>query len=130
LLKKLTLNSAHILLSVFWNTKVQYFHGCHIRKNIVQSVTQANTSAQGAVHHLFMNMYRRLQFIGGKIMATTTQNRLLRFLKEELLLPSDSIDLALRHTVKSSGSLPIILWHYGLITLDQLSSIYDWLETA
>jgi hypothetical protein len=75
-------------------------------------------------------MYRLLQVIGGKIMANTTQNRLLRFLKEELLLPSDSIDLALRHTVKSSGSLPIILWQYGLITLDQLSSIYDWLETA
>jgi hypothetical protein len=75
-------------------------------------------------------MYRLLQVIGGKIMATTTQNRLLRFLKEELLLPSDSIDLALRHTIKSSGSLPIILWQYGLITLDQLSSIYDWLETA
>jgi Protein of unknown function (DUF2949) len=77
-----------------------------------------------------MDMSRRLQFIGGKIMATTTQKRLLRFLKEELLLPSDSIDLALRHTIRSSGSLPIILWHYGLITLDQLSSIYDWLETV
>jgi Protein of unknown function (DUF2949) len=115
---------------VFWTAKVQYFYGCHIHKNIVQSVTQANASAIGAVHHLFANMYRLLQVIGGKTMATTTQNRLLRFLKEELLLPSDSIDLALRHTIKSSGSLPIILWQYGLITLEQLSSIYDWLETA
>jgi hypothetical protein len=64
------------------------------------------------------------------MMVATTQNRLLRFLKEDLRLPSDSIDLALRHCDKSSGSLPIILWHYGLITLDQLSSIYDWLETV
>lgn len=63
-------------------------------------------------------------------MATNTQNRLLSFLKEDLLLPSDSIDLALRQCKERSGSLPIILWHYGLITLDQLSSIYDWLETA
>jgi Protein of unknown function (DUF2949) len=63
-------------------------------------------------------------------MATNTQNRLLGFLKEELLLPSASIDLALRQCDQRSGSLPIILWHYGLITLDQLSSIYDWLETA
>jgi hypothetical protein len=62
--------------------------------------------------------------------TTNTQNRLLGFLKEELLLPSDSIDLALRQCNQRSGSLPIILWHYGLITLDQLSSIYDWLETA
>jgi hypothetical protein len=64
------------------------------------------------------------------MMATTTQNRLLRFLKEDLLLPSDYIDLALRHCDKSSGSLPIILWNYGLITIEQLSSIYDWLETV
>jgi Protein of unknown function (DUF2949) len=130
LIKSLTLTLTQILLLVFWKAKVQYFYGCHIRKNIVQSVRQANASALRAVHHLFSNMYRLLQVIGGKIMATTTQNRLLRFLKEELLLPSDSIDLALRHTIKSSGSLPIILWQYGLITLDQLSSIYDWLETA
>jgi Protein of unknown function (DUF2949) len=63
-------------------------------------------------------------------MAITTQNRLLRFLKDELLLPNDSIDLALRQCNQRSGSLPIILWQYGLITLDQLSSIYDWLETV
>jgi hypothetical protein len=67
---------------------------------------------------------------GLKIMAITTQNRLLRFLKDELLLPNDSIDLALRQCNQRSGSLPIILWQYGLITLDQLSSIYDWLETV
>lgn len=130
MIDSLTLPPTQVLLLVFWKAKVQYFYGCHIHENIVQSVRQANASAPGVVHHLFANMYRLLQVIGGKIMATTTQNRLLRFLKEELLLPSDSIDLALRHTIKSSGSLPIILWQYGLITLDQLSSIYDWLETA
>jgi Protein of unknown function (DUF2949) len=70
------------------------------------------------------------KLLGVLMMATTTQNRLLGFLKEELLLPSDSIDLALRHCNKSAGSLPIILWHYGLITLEQLSRIYDWLETV
>jgi hypothetical protein len=63
-------------------------------------------------------------------MVTTTQNRLLRFLKDELLLPSDSIELALRHGEQNPGPLPIILWQYGLITLEQLSSIYDWLETV
>jgi hypothetical protein len=84
------------------------------------------------VCYRFLNLYLRHQVIGGDIMANAnnTQNRLLGFLKEELLLPSDSIDLALRQCNQRSGSLPIILWHYGLITLDQLSSIYDWLETA
>lgn len=58
------------------------------------------------------------------------QNRLLQFLEDELLLSNDSIDLALRHFDQDPGPLPIILWQYGLITLDQLNSIYDWLETV
>jgi hypothetical protein len=63
-------------------------------------------------------------------MIATTQNRLLSFLKDELLLSSNSIELALRQFEQNPGPLPIILWQYGLITLDQLSSIYDWLETV
>ncbi|MCG9893546.1 MAG: DUF2949 domain-containing protein [Thermosynechococcaceae cyanobacterium MS004] len=63
-------------------------------------------------------------------MIATAQNKLLKFLKDELLLPKDSIDLALRHEAQDSGPLPIILWQYGLISLDQLSKIYDWQETA
>ena len=63
-------------------------------------------------------------------MMQNTQNRLLRFLKEELSLPNDSIGLALRHVEQDPGPLPIVLWQYGLITLEQLNKIYDWLETS
>jgi hypothetical protein len=63
-------------------------------------------------------------------MRQNTQNRLLRFLKEELLLSNDSIGLALRHLEQDPGPLPIVLWQYGLITLEQLNKIYDWLETS
>lgn len=62
--------------------------------------------------------------------SATTQNRLLRFLQEELSLSASSIALALRHREQDPGPLPIILWQYGLITLEQLDRIYDWLETA
>jgi hypothetical protein len=62
-------------------------------------------------------------------METKTENRLLLFLREELALPNDSIGLALRHLEQDPGPLPIVLWQYGLITLDQLNKIYDWLET-
>ncbi len=64
------------------------------------------------------------------MVMVTTQNRLLSFLKDELLLSSNSIELALRRFEENPGPLPMILWQYGLITLDQLSSIYDWLETS
>ena len=62
-------------------------------------------------------------------LGLSSQKRLLAFLQEELALPSDSISLALRHMEQDPGPLPIVLWQYGLITLDQLNQIYDWLET-
>lgn len=63
-------------------------------------------------------------------MTSTTQNRLLSFLREELSISNDSIGLALRHVEQNPGPLPIVLWQYGLITLDQLNKIYDWLEAS
>lgn len=70
-------------------------------------------------------------FSGGKhTVSSTNQNQLLQFLEEELSLSNDSIGLALRHVEHNPGPLPMVLWHYGLITLDQLSEIYDWLETT
>jgi hypothetical protein len=63
-------------------------------------------------------------------MTPTTHSRLIRFLQEDLSLSSSSIAIALRYREQDPGPLPIILWQYGLITLDQLDRIFDWLETA
>jgi hypothetical protein len=54
--------------------------------------------------------------------------RLIRFLHDELAIPSASIDLAVRHYPDSPNLLPMILWQYGLVTLEQLDRIFDWLE--
>lgn len=59
-----------------------------------------------------------------------TYNRLVDYLQEELALSSASIALAQRHREQDPGPLPMILWKYGFITLEQLDKIYDWLETA
>ncbi len=56
--------------------------------------------------------------------------RLVDFLRDELAIPSASIDLAVRHHPDPAHLLPIILWQYGLITLKQLDLIFDWLERA
>jgi len=63
-------------------------------------------------------------------MSTGTQSRLVRFLQEELALSTSSIAIALRHIEQDPGPLPIILLQYGLITLEQLDRIYDWLEAG
>jgi hypothetical protein len=63
-------------------------------------------------------------------MAPTQHTRFLRFLQEDLAISSSSIAMALRHREQDPGPLPMILWQYGLVTIEQLDRIYDWLETA
>ncbi|HEY9739059.1 MAG TPA: DUF2949 domain-containing protein [Coleofasciculaceae cyanobacterium] len=63
-------------------------------------------------------------------MKSTPLQNLISFLKDELAIPSASIDLAVRHQPDAPNHLPMILWQYGLVTLDQLDRIFDWLETA
>jgi hypothetical protein len=53
---------------------------------------------------------------------------LIHFLKEDLAVPASGIDLALKQTEQPLLQLPIVLWHYGLVTLAELSQIFDWLE--
>ncbi len=59
-----------------------------------------------------------------------TQSRFIRFLQEELSLSTSAIALALRYREQNPGPLPMILWQYGLVTIDQLDQIYGWLESA
>ncbi|MBE9180572.1 DUF2949 domain-containing protein [Oculatella sp. LEGE 06141] len=63
-------------------------------------------------------------------MKATLKARLVRFLQEELAIPQASIAVALRHEEQAPNLLPIILWQYGLVTLEQLDQIFDWLEKA
>jgi hypothetical protein len=63
-------------------------------------------------------------------MSRLTYSRFLHFLQEELALPSESLAIAQRSVEQNPGPLPMILWQYGLITLEQLDRIYDWLEQA
>jgi hypothetical protein len=70
-------------------------------------------------------------------MAPATYTRLIRFLQEDLAISRASIDVAER--VRSNeprqrdqdpNSLPMVLWQYGLVTLEQLDKIFDWLAQA
>ncbi|BAZ32230.1 hypothetical protein NIES4074_47320 [Cylindrospermum sp. NIES-4074] len=68
--------------------------------------------------------------VGETQMTQSRYSRLIHFLQEDLAISAASLAVALRHREQEPGSLAIILWQYGLITLDQLEQIYDWLETA
>jgi Protein of unknown function (DUF2949) len=64
------------------------------------------------------------------MMASTHLNKLIRFLREDLSLSTASMDMALKQIESNPGPLPMVLWQYGLVTIDQLNQIYDWLDKA
>lgn len=55
-------------------------------------------------------------------------NELIRFLRQDLAISSESIGLVLNHHSPTTTELPIVLHQYGLITISQLELIFDWLE--
>jgi hypothetical protein len=63
-------------------------------------------------------------------MNPSLKARLVRFLQEDLGLSQRSIQIALRQEELIPSLLPMVLWQYGLVTLEQLEQIFDWLETA
>jgi Protein of unknown function (DUF2949) len=63
-------------------------------------------------------------------MSPSKYSQLIHFLQEDLAISTAAIAVALRHSQQDPGPLPMILWQYGLITLEQLEQVYDWLETA
>jgi len=55
--------------------------------------------------------------------------QLISFLQSELSIPTHSINLALKSQERDPSRLSIILWQYGLLTLEQLEQVFDWIET-
>lgn len=53
-----------------------------------------------------------------------------QFLTDELSLPQGSIEMAQRQLDGNPGSVPMVLWQYGLITLEQLERVLDWLDQS
>jgi hypothetical protein len=58
------------------------------------------------------------------------QTQLIHFLQAELAIPEEAIAIGLRQSAFFCDSLPMILWQYGLISLSQLETIWDWLDAT
>jgi len=55
--------------------------------------------------------------------------QLIDYLQGEMAISNSAIAVALRHGEPDATQLPMVLWQYGLVTLEQLNLIFDWLET-
>ena len=51
----------------------------------------------------------------------------IKFLLTDIGLSKSAIKLGIRLSKKNNASLPITLWSYGLITIEELDRIYNYL---
>ena len=51
----------------------------------------------------------------------------IKFLLTDIGLSKSAINLGIRLSKKNKTSLPITLWSYGLISIDELDRIYNYL---
>jgi Protein of unknown function (DUF2949) len=54
--------------------------------------------------------------------------RLISFLQNEINLSTDDISVVLRHPESNNAPFAMLLWQYGLVDIEQLERIFDWLE--
>ena len=64
------------------------------------------------------------------VICTTPQpvpaGALLRFLRHRLALSHGALELGIRQSQLEQAPLPVVLWRYGLISLEQLDAVLAW----
>tara|TARA_B100000524_G_scaffold165334_1_gene84475 strand:- start:309 stop:503 length:195 start_codon:yes stop_codon:yes gene_type:complete len=60
-------------------------------------------------------------------MINYSNRKIISFLSDQIGLENSSIELGLKLSFKNNTSLPIILWSYGLLTIDELDELYTFL---
>jgi len=61
------------------------------------------------------------------ILERDITHKSINFLSEDIGLSKAAINLGIKLSMKNNASLPITLWSYGLINIDELDKIYDFL---
>ena len=54
---------------------------------------------------------------------------LLQFLQRRLVLSPSALELGQRQAELEQAPLPIVLWSFGLLSLQQLEDVFDWQNT-
>ncbi|MEB3270242.1 MAG: DUF2949 domain-containing protein [Synechococcus sp.] len=54
---------------------------------------------------------------------------LLRFLRQQLGLSDNALELGVRQAQLEQAPLAVVLWRYGLISLEQFNQLLDWLDS-
>ena len=57
-------------------------------------------------------------------MDNCLNRKIISFLIEEIGLNESSIELGLKLSIKNNSPLPILLWSYGILTIEELDQLY------
>ena len=60
-------------------------------------------------------------------MNNYSNRKIISFLLDEIGLEESSIELGLKLSIKNNTPLPILLWSYGILTIEELDELYTFL---
>ena len=60
-------------------------------------------------------------------MSYSISKELISYLSNEVGLEECSIELGIKLSLKNNTPLPILLWSYGMLTIDELDELYSFL---
>ena len=60
-------------------------------------------------------------------MVNYSNKKIISFLIDEIGLKESSINLGLKLSIKNNTPLPILLWNYGILTIEELDEFYTFL---
>tara|TARA_A100001388_G_scaffold244572_1_gene202485 strand:- start:822 stop:1022 length:201 start_codon:yes stop_codon:yes gene_type:complete len=60
-------------------------------------------------------------------MNNNLSREIIIYLFDELGLEESSIELGIKLSIKNNTPLPILLWSYGMLTIDELDELYSFL---
>ena len=60
-------------------------------------------------------------------MNNYSQKDIIDYLFNEVGLEESSIELGLKLSIKNNTPLPILLWSYGMLTIEELDKLYSFL---
>ena len=60
-------------------------------------------------------------------MNNYVSREMIIYLSNELGLDESSIELGIKLSIKNNTPLPILLWSYGMLTIEELDKLYSFL---
>ena len=57
-------------------------------------------------------------------MVNYSNKKIISFLIDEIGLEESSVELGLKLSLKNKTPLPILLWSYGILTIEELDQLY------